>query len=60
LKTAAGGNLMTDLNRKYDTIRSIESLQLAENLIDALDNAAEAEAVAQAISSLLHLAEQWN
>ncbi|WP_374666871.1 hypothetical protein [Acinetobacter sp.] len=51
---------MTDLNRKYDTIRSIESLQLAENLIDALDNAAEAEAVAQAISSLLHLAEQWN
>lgn len=51
---------MADLHRKYETIRSIESLQLTHNLIDALDNAAEAESVAAAVRSLLRLTEQWN
>ncbi|WP_353140998.1 hypothetical protein [Acinetobacter pragensis] len=51
---------MADLNRKRDTIRSIETLQLTENLIAALDNAAEAESVAKAVCALQHLTEQWN
>ncbi len=48
---------MADQKRKAETIRSIESLQLAEGLIAALDNAAES--VAEAIRSLQSLSEQW-
>lgn len=51
---------MTDQKRKIETIRSIQFLQLTENLIDALDDAAEAECIAEAIRSLQGLTEQWN
>lgn len=51
---------MADQKRKAETIRSIESLQLAEGLIAALDsNVAEAESVAEAIRSAQSLSEQW-
>ncbi|MGA8884566.1 MAG: hypothetical protein WB445_13330 [Acinetobacter sp.] len=50
---------MADQKRKTETIRSIEALQLAASLIAALDNAAEAESVAEAIRSLQSLSEQW-
>ncbi len=51
---------MADQNRKNDVIRSIESLQLTENLITALDDSQEAEAVAAAVHCLQRLGEQWN
>ncbi|MGE8683893.1 MAG: hypothetical protein ACN6OV_05330 [Acinetobacter sp.] len=50
---------MADQVRKTETIRSIENLQLTENLIQALDDAVQAECVAQAICSLQQLNEQW-
>lgn len=50
---------MTDLIRKTETIRRIELLQLTENLILALDDAVQAESVAQAICSLQQLNDQW-
>ena len=50
---------MADQTRKIETIRSIENLQLTENLISAMDDAEQAESVAQAIYSLQRLNEQW-
>ena len=50
---------MADQTRKIETIRSIETLQLTENLISAMDDAEQAESVAQAIYSLQCLNEQW-
>ncbi|UIJ75695.1 MULTISPECIES: hypothetical protein [unclassified Acinetobacter] len=50
---------MADQTRKIETIRSIETLQLTENLISAMDDAEQAEYVAQAIYSLQCLNEQW-
>lgn len=51
---------MADQKRKIETIRSIQSLQLTKNLIDALENAEEAESIAEAIHSLQGLTQQWN
>ncbi len=50
---------MADQIRKTETIRSIERMQLTENLINAMDNAGQAEAVAQAVNSLQLLNDQW-
>lgn len=51
---------MADQKRKIETIHRIEQLQLSETLIVALDDALQAESVAEAIQSLQGLAEQWN
>ncbi len=51
---------MADQKRKIETIHRIEQLQLSEALIVALDDALQAESVADAIQSLQGLAEQWN
>ncbi|MFV5490369.1 hypothetical protein [Acinetobacter sp. ASP199] len=51
---------MADQKRKIETIRHIESLQLSDTLIHALDDANTAECVAEAIQSLQGLTEQWN
>ena len=51
---------MADQKRKIETIHRIEQLQLSEALIVALDDALQAESVAEAIQSLQGLAEQWN
>lgn len=51
---------MADQRRKIETIQSIEKMQLSQNLISALDNAAEAESIADAIQYLSGMTEQWN
>ena len=51
---------MADQQRKIDTIRSIENLQLPRTLISALDDRAQAQEVLEAISSLQVLNQQWN
>ena len=51
---------MADQKRKIETIRSIQSLQLNENLIHALENAEEAESIVVAIHSLQRLTQHWN
>ena len=51
---------MADQKRKIETIHRIEQLQLSETLIVALDDALQAESVAEAIQYLQGLAEQWN
>ena len=51
---------MADQKRKVETIRRIQNLQLSDTLIAALDDAVEAESVAEAIQSLQGLTEQWN
>mgnify|MGYP005612783525 CR=1 FL=1 len=51
---------MTDLKRKNEVIRSIEHLQLSKVLICALDDAHQAESIAEAIDHLKDLASQWN
>ncbi|WP_171262701.1 hypothetical protein [Acinetobacter sp. ANC 4470] len=51
---------MTDQKRKIDTIRSIKSLQLSNALIIGLNDAKQAESIAEAIRSLQNLTEQWN
>ena len=51
---------MADQKRKIETIHRIEQLKLSEALIVALDDALQAESVAEAIQSLQGLAEQWN
>ncbi|WP_171407655.1 hypothetical protein [Acinetobacter tianfuensis] len=51
---------MADQKRKIETIRSIEQMQLPQNLIAALDNAAEAQNIADAIQYLAEMSDQWN
>jgi hypothetical protein len=51
---------MTDQKRKIETIRIIEKLQLSNVLIRGLEDAKQAEAIAEAVSSLQGLVEQWN
>jgi pyruvate-formate lyase-activating enzyme len=51
---------MADQKRKIETIRIIENLQLSTVLIRGLDDAQQAEAIAEAVSSLQGLVEQWN
>ncbi|MGE8561378.1 MAG: hypothetical protein ACN6NJ_10590 [Acinetobacter sp.] len=51
---------MADQKRKIETIRCIEKLQLSNALITGLDDAAQAEAIAEAVRSLQGLSEQWN
>ncbi|NHC03152.1 hypothetical protein G9F31_05125 [Acinetobacter sp. 187] len=51
---------MTDQLRKTATIRSIQKLQLPNSLIVALEDAVQAESVAQAVEQLLDLNQHWN
>ena len=51
---------MTDIQRKTAMIQSIESLQLGQHLIVALDDRETAECVAIAVQSLQGLTEHWN
>ncbi|MFU9047290.1 hypothetical protein ACNAUY_12980 [Acinetobacter tibetensis] len=51
---------MTDLQHKGELIRSIQSLQLPETLLHALDDAQQAPSVIEAIDYLQHWVEQWN
>ena len=51
---------MTDLQHKDQLIRSIQSLQLPETLLHALNDAQQATAVIEAVDGLQHLIEQWN
>ena len=50
---------MTDIQRKTAVIQSIESLQLGQHLIVALDDRETAECVAIAVQSLQGLTEHW-
>lgn len=51
---------MADQKRKIEMIRRIKNLKLSNTLILGLDDAGQAEAIAEAVSSLQHLTEQWN
>ena len=51
---------MADQKRKIETIRHIESLQLSATLIQALDDAQQAENVVNAINYLKHMTHQWH
>ncbi len=51
---------MADLQRKTETIRTIENLQLSSSLISALDDNTLAESIAEAINCLQVLSQQWN
>ncbi|NNH27353.1 hypothetical protein [Acinetobacter terrestris] len=51
---------MADQKRKIETIRSIKNLKLSNTLIASLDDAGQAEAIAEAVNSLQNLTEQWN
>ncbi|CAB1206606.1 hypothetical protein [Acinetobacter bouvetii] len=51
---------MTDQKRKLETILTIKSLKLSNHLILALDDAQQAETIAEAVTSLQDLIEQWN
>ena len=51
---------MADQKRKIEIIRRIKNLKLSNTLIASLDDAEQAEAIAEAVSSLRNLTEQWN
>ncbi len=51
---------MTDQKRKSEMIQSIEYLQLSTHLISALEHAQHSESIADAITALQALSEQWN
>ena len=51
---------MTDLKNKAKLIRSIQSLQLPETFIHALEDEQQAPSVIQAVDYLQHWTEQWN
>ncbi|WP_167374972.1 hypothetical protein [Acinetobacter piscicola] len=51
---------MKDQKRKVEMIRSIEQLQLSNQLIQALDDAQLAENVVKAINCLKHMSNQWH
>ena len=51
---------MADQKRKIEMIRRIKNLKLSNTLIAGLDDAGQAEAIAEAVSSLQNLTEQWN
>ena len=52
--------LMKDQKRKVEVIRSIEQLQLPNQLIQALDDAQLAENVVHAINYLKNMSHQWH
>ena len=51
---------MKDQKHKIEMIRSIEQLQLPTQLIQALDDAQQAENVVNAINHLKHMTYQWH
>ena len=51
---------MTDQQHKVEMIRSIEQLQLPNHLIQALDDAQQADNIVQAINCLKHISHQWH
>ena len=51
---------MADPKRKMDTIRSIQNLQLSTALIIGLNDAKQAESIAEPLRCLQDVAEQWN
>lgn len=51
---------MADPVRKAAILRSIETLQLPDNFIHALEDAQQANIVAETIHHLEKLHEQWN
>jgi len=58
--TAYEEQVMADQKRKIEIIRRIKNLKLSNTLIASLDDAEQAEAIAEAVSSLQNLTEQWN
>lgn len=50
---------MTDQVRKIATIHRIETLQLPNTLISALDDAHDAEQVVEAIDLLMAFSKEW-
>lgn len=51
---------MKDQKHKIEMIRSIEQLQLPTQLIQALDDAQQAENVVNAINHLKYMTHQWH
>ncbi|WP_273777826.1 MULTISPECIES: hypothetical protein [unclassified Acinetobacter] len=51
---------MADPIRKAAILRSIETWQLPENFISALENAEQAHGIAETIQQLEALYQQWN
>lgn len=51
---------MKDQKYKVEVIRSIEQLQLPNHLIQALNDAQQAEYVVNAVNSLKSMTNQWH
>lgn len=51
---------MKDPKSKIEMIRHIESLQLSDALIVALEDTRQAESIAEAVQFLQGLSQQWN
>jgi hypothetical protein len=51
---------MKDLKQKVEMIKSIQNLQLSDNLIQQLDDAHNAQYIVEAVHSLETLTKHWN
>ena len=51
---------MKDQKQKVEMIRSIEQLQLSNQLVQALDDIHQAETVIRAVNCLKYMTEQWH
>ncbi|WP_162850568.1 MULTISPECIES: hypothetical protein [unclassified Acinetobacter] len=51
---------MKDHKSKIEMIRHIESLQLSDALIVALEDTRQAESIVEAVQFLRGLSQQWN
>ncbi|WP_407304922.1 hypothetical protein [Acinetobacter sp.] len=51
---------MADKKRKIETIRRIKNLKLSNTLITGMNDVQQAETIAEAVSLLQDLTEQWN
>lgn len=60
IKTFTEKLFMKDQKYKVEVIRSIEQLQLPNHLIQALNDAQQAECVANAVNSLKSMTNQWH
>ena len=51
---------MKDQTHKLAMVQTIHQLQLDRGLVEALDDAQQAEAIVHAVDTLLAFTEQWN
>ena len=60
IKTFTEKLFMKDQKYKVEVIRSIEQLQLPNHLIQALNDAQQAECVVNAVNCLKSMTNQWH